>query len=863
MNFELFNEKSKILINDSQNKTISMNHQQVTVEHFLISFFNMNDNYLDDVFKDLNINIDKLKNDIFKILKTKPSIVGKNLNIYFSEDLVNVFKDSLLSMSEFNDQYVSPEIIFYAILNQNNLEIFDLLINYGLNKEDFKKSLLKNRKGQVIDTNTKSIENKSLKKFSIDMTELAKNGRLDPVIGREEEIRRSIQVLSRRTKNNPVLIGEPGVGKTAIVEGLALRIVNNDVPDSLKNKKLLSLDIGSILAGAKFRGEFEERLKSILKEVYDNQNSLILFIDEIHTLVGAGKTDGAMDASNLLKPALARGELHCIGATTLNEYRENIEADAALARRFQQILVEEPTVNDSISILRGLKEKYEVHHGVKILDSAIVSAVELSDRYINDRFLPDKAIDLMDEAASRIRLQIDSKPEELDKIQRKLLQNKIEYESLKKENDKKSQERSNDLKKEIEKLENDYETFNQKWINEKEKIIEIQKLKSEIDFQKNQLSILQREGKLSEAGELAYSKIPSLNKKLEKFEESKEEKKILSKSVTSSEIAQVISKSTGVPVDKMLEEEKSKLLNMNQDLQKRVIGQNEAIDKISKAVMRARAGIQDPNRPIGIFLFLGPTGVGKTELTKALSYFLFNEKQSFFRLDMSEYMEKHSVSKLIGAPPGYIGYESGGILTESVRRKPYQIILLDEIEKAHPDIFNILLQVFDDGRLTDSNGRTVNFKNTLIVMTSNIGAKLIEFSENQKSKIEIFTQEKIFEEVRSFFKPEFINRIDDIIIFNRLSKNEIRKILKLQISEIIYILKAKKINILIEESAENWLIDEGFSESYGARPLKRIIQNNIIDKITDMILRNELSDEKKVIISAENNELKFKTKNEK
>ena len=863
MNFELFNEKSKILINDSQNKTISMNHQQVTVEHFLISFFNMNDNYLDDVFKDLNINIDKLKNDIFKILKTKPSIVGKNLNIYFSEDLVNVFKDSLLSMSEFNDQYVSPEIIFYAILNQNNLEIFDLLINYGLNKEDFKKSLLKNRKGQVIDTNTKSIENKSLKKFSIDMTELAKNGRLDPVIGREEEIRRSIQVLSRRTKNNPVLIGEPGVGKTAIVEGLALRIVNNDVPDSLKKKKLLSLDIGSILAGAKFRGEFEERLKSILKEVYDNQNSLILFIDEIHTLVGAGKTDGAMDASNLLKPALARGELHCIGATTLNEYRENIEADAALARRFQQILVEEPTVNDSISILRGLKEKYEVHHGVKILDSAIVSAVELSDRYINDRFLPDKAIDLMDEAASRIRLQIDSKPEELDKIQRKLLQNKIEYESLKKENDKKSQERSNDLKKEIEKLENDYETFNQKWINEKEKIIEIQKLKSEIDFQKNQLSILQREGKLSEAGELAYSKIPSLNKKLEKFEESKEEKKILSKSVTSSEIAQVISKSTGVPVDKMLEEEKSKLLNMNQDLQKRVIGQNEAIDKISKAVMRARAGIQDPNRPIGIFLFLGPTGVGKTELTKALSYFLFNEKQSFFRLDMSEYMEKHSVSKLIGAPPGYIGYESGGILTESVRRKPYQIILLDEIEKAHPDIFNILLQVFDDGRLTDSNGRTVNFKNTLIVMTSNIGAKLIEFSENQKSKIEIFTQEKIFEEVRSFFKPEFINRIDDIIIFNRLSKNEIRKILKLQISEIIYILKAKKINILIEESAENWLIDEGFSESYGARPLKRIIQNNIIDKITDMILRNELSDEKKVIISAENNELKFKTKNEK
>ncbi len=863
MNFELFNEKSKMLINDSQNKAISMNHQQVTIEHFLISFFNANDNYLDEVFKDLNINIVELKNDISEKLKTKPSVLGKNINIYFSEDLVKVFKNSLLSMAEFNDEYISPEIIFYTILNNNNLEIFDLLVNYGLNKEVFKKTLLKNRKGQVIDTNTKSIENKSLKKFSIDMTELAKNGKLDPVIGREEEIRRSIQVLSRRTKNNPVLIGEPGVGKTAIVEGLALRIINNDVPDSLKNKKLLSLDIGSILAGAKFRGEFEERLKLILKEVYDNQNSLILFIDEIHTLVGAGKADGAMDASNLLKPALARGELHCIGATTLNEYRENIEADAALARRFQQILVEEPSVNDSISILRGLKEKYEVHHGVKILDSAIVSAVELSDRYINDRFLPDKAIDLMDEAASRIRLQIDSKPEELDKIQRKLLQNRIEYESLKKDNDKKSQERSNDLKEEIEKLEKDYETFNQKWISEKEKIIEIQKLKSKIDFQKNQLLILQREGKLSEAGELAYSKIPSLTKKLEKFEESKEEKKILSKSVTSSEIAQVISKSTGVPVDKMLEEEKSKLLNMNQDLQKSVIGQNEAIDKISRAVMRARAGIQDPNRPIGIFLFLGPTGVGKTELTKALSYFLFNEKQSFFRLDMSEYMEKHSVSRLIGSPPGYVGYESGGILTESIRRKPYQIILLDEIEKAHHDVFNILLQVFDDGRLTDSHGRTVNFKNTLIVMTSNIGAKLIEFSENQKSKIEIFTQEKILEEVRSVFKPEFINRIDDIIIFNRLSKNEIRKILKLQISDITNILKEKKINILIEESAENWLIDEGFSESYGARPLKRIIQNNIIDKIADMILRNQLNDEKKIIISAENNELRFKTINEK
>jgi len=773
--------------------------------------------------------------------------------------MVQAFLKSKDLIKEFNDRYISPEILLYSILNCEKLKIFDLLQKNGLNKDTLKKSILKIRKGQTIDSSNKSIDTDALKKFSVDVTELARNGKLDPVIGREEEIRRSIQVLSRRTKNNPVLIGEPGVGKTAIIEGLALRIVNDDVPDSLKLKKILSLDLGLIIAGAKFRGEFEERLKSILKEVSENQNSIILFIDEIHTLVGAGKADGSLDASNLLKPALARGELHCIGATTLNEYRENIEKDTALARRFQQVLVEEPSIDDSISILRGLKQKYEAYHGVKILDSAIISAVELSNRYINDRFLPDKAIDLMDEAASRIRLQIDSKPEDLDKIERKLLQNKIEYESLKKDDDKKSTERSKDLKKIIGELENQYNNLNQKWNKEKEKIIEIQRLKSDVDLQRNKLNILQRDGKLSEAGELAYGKIPELEKKLSYLEETKENT-ILSKEVTSNEIAQVVSKITGVPEERMLEKEKNKILNMNKILASKVIGQKEAIEKISKAVLRSRAGIQDPDRPIGIFLFLGPTGVGKTELTKTLSNFLFNQTNSFFRLDMSEYMEKHSVSKLIGSPPGYIGYESGGLLTESIRRKPYQVVLLDEIEKAHSEIYNILLQVFDEGRLTDSHGRTVNFKNTIIIMTSNIGAELINFSEEQKNKIEIFTQEKILEKVRQKFKPEFLNRVDEIIIFNRLSKQEMNKILKLQISEIVDFLKIKKIQIELDEKAENWLIDEGFSSSYGARPLKRVIQTHVIDKIAHMMISNEINEKSKVFISTKNSELDFKIK---
>jgi len=840
MNFDQFNEKSKLLINEAQNKAISLNHQQILPLHLFYSILNDNDDLVLDLFKELKIDIYDIKKIISSNLNILTSVTGKNLNIFFSDELINILEQSKNIKKEFDDKFISPEIILFSIIVLKPSSLQNIIEQFRLNAVEFKNIILKIRNGKTIDNNNTNIQNNNLKKFSIDVTSLAKTGKLDPVIGREDEIRRSIQVLSRRTKNNPILIGEPGVGKTAIVEGLAHRIINNDVPDSLKEKRLISLDLGALVAGAKFRGEFEERLKSILLEISQNQDSIILFIDEIHNLVGAGKAEGAMDASNLLKPALARGELHCIGATTLNEYRENIEKDAALARRFQQILVEEPSNENSISILRGLKEKYEVHHGVKILDSAIISAVELSQRYINDRFLPDKAIDLMDEAASRIRLQIDSKPEELDQIERKLLQNKIEFESLKKETDKKSVERSEKLQIEIIGLENNFKKFNENWKNEKNNIIDIQKLKTEIEENKNNLNILQRNGKLSEAGELAYSKIPQLEKNLKKLESNKKLKTILSKEVTSQEIAEVISKATGIPIQKMLEGEKEKILNMEKDLRGKVIGQHKAISTISKCILRSRAGIQDPNRPMGIFLFLGPTGVGKTELTKVLADYLFDNQKSLLRLDMSELMERHSVSKLIGPPPGYVGFETGGLLTESIRRKPYQVVLLDEIEKAHSDIYNILLQVFDEGRLTDSHGRIVNFRNTLIIMTSNIGAENINFSEDQKKEIEVFTKEKIHDQIKVHFKPEFLNRLDDIIIFNRLTKEEMLEIIDIQINNLVQKLNDKKIKISFDKSAKEWLVTEGFSPDYGARPLKRVIQNHIIDELATSILSNKI-----------------------
>ena len=857
MNFDDFNDKCKQLLSEATNLTKKNAHQQVLPEHILLALLLRPMDEISEIIHSADINISSILNQINNSLEKIPKISGKNLSLFFSTESIKILQNSKNLKKEFNDTFVSPEIILYAIFCLKDLYDRELLFDEKNSASRIKSAISKFRNGKTVDNETMSVISNPLKKFATDLTELARIGKLDPVIGREEEIRRSIQVLSRRIKNNPVLIGEPGVGKTAIVEGLALRIINDDVPDSLIKKKVLSIDLGAIVAGAKFRGEFEERFKSILNEVSKNQDSLIIFIDEIHTLVGAGKADGSLDASNLLKPALARGELHCIGATTLNEYRENIEKDSALDRRFQKILVDEPTREDSISILRGLKEKYEVHHGVKILDSAIVSAVELSDRYINDRYLPDKAIDLMDEAASRIRLQIDSKPEQIDKLERRLLQYKIEYESIKKDNDKKSQERSEDLKKAIGETEKDFEIINDKWFKEKNKVVAVQKLKSEIDEHKNKLAILQREGKLSEAGELAYSKIPNLEKQLSGLETSKIEQKILNKSVTSNEIADVISISTGIPVKKMLETERIKLLNLKTVLLESVIGQKEAVEKISLAVQRSGAGIQDPNRPIGIFLFLGPTGVGKTELTKALSKFLFDEQKSLFRLDMSEYMEKHSISKLIGSPPGYVGHESGGILTESIRRKPYQVILLDEIEKADVEVFNLLLQVFDEGRLTDSLGRSVNFKNTFIVMTSNIGAELIEFTENQSNRIEVFTKEKILQQVKSIFKPEFLNRIDEVIIFNRLTKSDIQKIVKLQISELQNILEKKKISIDFNNALFDWLSEEGFNSEYGARPLKRVIQSQVIDKIAHIILKNNEIEEKRIKISVVDNELRF------
>ena len=862
MDFTNYTNRSKLLINSSQNTAMMRNHQQIFPEHFVFSIIETNEKDLLNILIKSGVNLEKLKNDVKYNLENLPKVTGENVNIFFSNEMIKVFNSSVQLKTRFNDLFISPEIIILAMIKEEKISISKLLKNSGINEKKYLNIISLMRKNNAVDSEFSDEKNKNLEKFSADLTQLATEGKLDPVIGREEEIRRSIQVLSRRTKNNPVLIGEPGVGKTAIVEGLALRIINNDVPESLKKKKLISLDLGSMVAGTKFRGEFEERLKSVLKEINNNQQGLILFIDEIHTLVGAGKAEGTMDASNLLKPALARGELHCIGATTINEYRENIEKDAALARRFQQVLINEPSEEDTISILRGLKEKYEIHHGVKILDTAIISAVELSKRYINDRFLPDKAIDLMDEAASRIRIQVDSKPEELDKIERKIFQNKIESENLKKEDSLKSKEKYEKLKNEIKTLEKEFTLLNNKWNTEKNKINDIQKLKTEIESNKNKLLILQREGKLSEAGELAYSTIPSLEKKVVKLENQKENNsqfQLLTESVSTNEIAEIVSKWTGIPVDKMIESEREKLLKIDEELTKSVIGQKKAVKIISAAIQRSRAGIQDPKRPIGIFMFLGPTGVGKTELSKALSNFLFNEETAMLRIDMSEYMEKHSVSKLIGSPPGYIGFDSGGFLTESIRRKPYQVILLDEIEKAHLDIFNLLLQVFDEGRLTDSQGKTINFRNTIIIMTSNIGAEFLTFDENQEDEIDIYTKEKILNEVRKKFKPEFLNRLDDIVIFNRLAKKQVNKIIEIQILNLQRFLKSKKININIDESAKKWIASEGYIPEYGARPLKRVIQKNIIDKLAKEILKNNVKEGSIVKISTDDNGITIKT----
>ncbi|MBH43560.1 MAG: ATP-dependent chaperone ClpB [Rickettsiales bacterium] len=856
MNLSNLSETTKFAINYATEITEKNDNQIVTIFHVLKALIELK--YINDFLEKTDTDMFKVLEKINSKISNFPKILGEKIKIYFSDELIKIITKSIIFTEKHGIKLVTPKLFFANILLESEGIIDYFINNSKINESEFIKKMDEMSKKEM---DSEVNDNSPLSKYSVDLTKIAKEGKLDPVIGRDDEIRRSIQVLSRRTKNNPVLIGEPGVGKTAIVEGLALRIINNDIPETLKNKKLISLDLGAIVAGAKFRGEFEERLKLILKEITSDKNSIILFIDEIHTLVGAGKVEGAMDASNLLKPALARGDLHCIGATTTREYKENFEKDAALARRFQKIHVNEPNSSDSISILRGIKEKYEIHHGVKILDSAIVSAVELSKRYINDRFLPDKAIDLIDEAASQVRIQVDSKPEELDEIERKILQNKIELESLKKDDDSKSKDRQKLLKTQIFDNEKKSEELTKIWLEEKNKINNIQKIKAEIDSNKIKLSMLQRDGKLSEAGELAYGIIPSLEKKIIDLESSNSKEndfQLLTESVSASDIAKVVAKWTGIPVNKMLESEKNKILYIKEKLTESVVGQNEAIEVISSAIQRASTGIQDPERPIGIFMFLGPTGVGKTELTKALSDFLFNDPSALLRIDMSEYMEKHSVSKLIGSPPGYVGYEDGGYLTESVRRKPYQVILFDEIEKAHFDIFNILLQVFDDGRLTDSQGRVVNFKNTILIMTSNLGANYLSDQEDSNVKISNLVKDKILNKVKDNFKPEFLNRLDDIIIFNKLNTKEIKKILDIQIRKLEKILKSKKIKITLKPDSISWLVNEGYNSEYGARPLKRIIQKNILDSVAIKILANEIKENDHIEISCKENGLNIK-----
>ncbi|MEO1609934.1 MAG: ATP-dependent chaperone ClpB [Pseudomonadota bacterium] len=847
MNFDHYTDRAKGFIQAAQSLALRENHQQFTPEHLLKVLLDDEEGLATNLIARAGGNPQQALQSAETALTRRPKVTGGGGQLYLSPELAKVFEQGEKIAHKAGDTFVTTERLLLAMLIETSNEAGKILAHAGVNPQALNGAIEEIRKGRTADTASAETGYDALKKYARDLTADASEGRLDPVIGRDEEIRRTVQVLSRRTKNNPVLIGEPGVGKTAIAEGLALRIVKGDVPESLKDKRLLSLDMGSLIAGAKYRGEFEERLKAVLQEVTAESGRIVLFIDEMHTLVGAGKADGAMDASNLLKPALARGELHCIGATTLDEYRKHVEKDAALARRFQPVFVNEPTVEDTVSILRGLKEKYELHHGVRITDSALVSAAVLSSRYITDRFLPDKAIDLMDEASSRLRMQVDSKPEELDEIDRRIIQLKIEREALLKESDAGSKDRLGVLQGEIANLEERSSIMTQRWQAEKAKLGDAQKIKEELDARRTELDQAQRRGDLAKAGELAYGVIPELEARIAAIEDT-EDTAMLEEAVTPNHIAQVVSRWTGVPVDKMLEGERDKLLRMEEELGRRVIGQREAVVAVSTAVRRARAGLQDPNRPIGSFMFLGPTGVGKTELTKALAAFLFDDDQAMVRLDMSEYMEKHSVARLIGAPPGYVGYEEGGVLTEAVRRRPYQVILFDEIEKAHTDVFNVLLQVLDDGRLTDGQGRTVDFRNTLIIMTSNIGAEYMMVTHNQEASAgEV--REYVLAEVRSRFRPEFLNRLDDIILFERLKREEMTSIVDIQLMRLERLLSERKITLHVDEAAKQWLADHGYDPAYGARPLKRVIQRYVQDPLAEMMLAGSVLDGQSVNVS--------------
>ncbi len=844
MDFERFTERSRGFVQAAQGLALRRNHQQLTPLHLLTVLLEDREglaaNLIQAAGGDAKAALTAAQAEIEKL----PKVEGGSGQVYLAPEMARLFEQAEKLAEKAGDSFVTAERLLLALAMDKGAKPAKLLADAGITPQNLNQAITDLRKGRTADSASAEESYDALNKYARDLTEVAREGKLDPVIGRDEEIRRTIQVLSRRTKNNPVLIGEPGVGKTAIVEGLAQRIVNGDVPETLKNKRLMSLDLSAMVAGAKFRGEFEERLKAVLEEIASAAGEIVVFIDELHTLVGAGKAEGAMDASNMLKPALARGELHCVGATTLDEYRDHIEKDAALARRFQPVFVDEPSVEETISILRGLKEKYELHHGVRITDNAIIAAATLSNRYITNRFLPDKAIDLIDEAASRLRMEVDSKPEDIDELDRKIIQLKIEQTALKKESDAASKERLTKLEKELGELEQKSAELTARWQAEKDKLAGAQKLKEELDHARMEVERAQREGRFDRASELMYGVIPDLERRLTEAEAAHGDEdgpgNMLQEEVSEDLVATVVSRWTGIPVDRMLEGQREKLLKMEAQLGQRVIGQEEAIAAVSHAVRRARAGLQDPQRPIGSFLFLGPTGVGKTELTKALAAFLFDEETAMVRLDMSEYMEKHSVARLIGAPPGYVGYEEGGALTEAVRRRPYQVILFDEIEKAHPDVFNVLLQVLDDGRLTDGQGRTVDFRNTLIVMTSNLGSEILA-SQGDEDGVES-VRAQVMEVVRASFRPEFLNRLDEILLFHRLTRAQMTGIVDIQLQRLQQLLADRKITLQLDDTARSWLANTGYDPVYGARPLKRVIQRELQNPLAEMILSGKIAD---------------------
>ena len=864
MNVQKFTQKSLEAIQNAQSIALENQNAQIEQEHLILALLEQEESLIKELLKKMGVS-EKFEKTIKNKVNNMPKMSGgarPSDSIYVSRDVDLTLNDAEKIASKMKDEYVSVEHIMLSIFDNANSQIKELFRTYNINKSEFLKALSSVRGNTRVTTDNPEETYNALKKYGQDLVKMAREQKLDPVIGRDTEIRNVIRILSRKTKNNPCLIGEPGVGKTAIAEGLALRIVRGDVPEGLKDCTIFSLDMGSLVAGAKYRGEFEERLKAVLQEVKKSEGKIILFIDEIHTIVGAGKTDGAMDAGNLLKPMLARGELHCIGATTLNEYRQYIEKDQALERRFQPVMVDEPSVEDTISILRGLKERYEVYHGVKIADNALIAAATLSHRYISDRFLPDKAIDLIDEACSMIKTEMESMPTELDEISRKIMQLEIEETALSKETDEMSKQRLQDIQKEKAELKTKFDSMKAKWENEKQSIGKVQKLREEIEKVNSQIEQAERNYELNKAAELKYGKLPELKKQLEVEEEKAEKEKnddnsLLRNKVTEDEITKIISRWTGIPVAKLMEGEREKLLHLSDILHKRVIGQNEAVEKVSEAIIRSRAGISDPRRPIGSFLFLGPTGVGKTELAKALAESLFDDEHNIIRIDMSEYMEKYSVSRLIGAPPGYVGYEEGGQLTEAVRRKPYSVVLFDEIEKAHPDVFNILLQVLDDGRITDSQGRTVDFKNTIIILTSNLGSEFILDGIGENGEISKEAQDKVSMLLKQSFRPEFLNRLDEIVLYKPLKKNEISKILDLLIKDLERRLDDKHIKLDVTDGAKNYLIENGYDEIYGARPLKRFVQKKLETLIAKKILEQEILPNTTIKIGLEGNELRL------